>query len=212
MMYTDKYGEAPEWVGNVLTGIGIAVGTAMFTCAIVASAGAVAALVGVGAAAIGLSTGAVATASTVATVATYGVAGGVAIFGTSDTIEAFSGGINPIRDYAMEGNQSLYNTASGCVNTLGSVAVATGMVGPKVLQTVASKGNAKYSKGKLMGHSLDFSDKNGQWNLRIDATTHGNANAAVWHHNPHYHVVNRGGDGIAVYSLCESIKGWFGWK
>ena len=156
VMCTDRYGDTPEWIGNILTGIGIAAGTALFVGAIVASAGAVAALVSVGAAAVGLSTGAIATASTIATVATYGVAGGVALFGASDSIEAASGGTNPIRDYVLGGNQSLYDTASGCFNTLGSAAVTAGMVAPKVVQTIAGKGTPKYSKGTLVGHSLDF--------------------------------------------------------
>ena len=111
VMYSDGSGHMPEWLGNLLTGIGIVVGTALFVAAIVASAGTVGALVGVGAAAIGLSTTAVSTAITVATISTYVVAGGVALFGASDAVEAFSGGINPIRDYVMGGlGESICNT------------------------------------------------------------------------------------------------------
>ena len=208
--YSDGSGHAPEWIGNLLTGIGIVVGTALFVAAIVASAGTVGALVGVGAAAIGLSTTAVSTAITVATISTYVVAGGVGLFGASDAIEAFSGGINPIRDYVMGGNQTAYNITSGIFNALGTVAVIAGMVGPKVLQKIAQHGGVpKISNGKTVGYSMDFFDKKGNWNFRIDATTHGNSNSAVWHHNPHYHVVNRGGKGNAVYYLWEIIKGWF---
>ena len=84
VMCSDSNGHMPKWLGNVLTGIGIVVGTALFVAAIVASAGTVGALVGVGAAAIGLSTTAVSTAITVATISTYVVAGGDALFGASD--------------------------------------------------------------------------------------------------------------------------------
>ena len=208
--YSDGSGHAPEWIGNLLTGIGIVVGTALFVAAIVASAGTVGALVGVGAAAIGLSTTAVSTAITVATISTYVVAGGVGLFGASDAIEAFSGGINPIRDYVMGGNQTAYNITSGIFNALGTVAVIAGMVGPKVLQKIAECGGVpKISNGKTVGYSMDFFDKKGNWNFRIDATTHGNPNAAIWHHDPHYHVVNRAGMGNAVYYLWEIIKRWF---
>ena len=55
-----------------------------------------------------VSTTAVSTAITVATISTYVVAGVVALFGASDAIETFSGGINPIRDYVMGGNQTAY--------------------------------------------------------------------------------------------------------
>ena len=210
IVYWDRYGRAPEWVGNLLTGAGIVVGTALFVAAIVASAGAVGALVGVGAAAVGLSTTAVSTAISIATISTYVVAGGVGLCGASDAIEAFSGGINPIRDYMMGGNETAYNITSGAFNTLGTIASIAGAVGPKVLQKIAQQsGVPKVSRGKTVGHSVDFFDSQGNWSFRIDATTHGNPNAASWHHNPHYHVVNRGGDGTALYYLWEIIMGWF---
>ena len=205
--YADPSGHVPEWLKNLLTGVGIIVGTALFVTSIIASAGAVGALVGVGAAAIGLSTTAVSTAITIATVSTYVVAGGVGLFGASDAIEVFSGGVNPIRDYVMGGNQTAYNITNGVFNILGTIAVIAGMIGPKVLQKIAqSGGTPKVSNGKTVGHAKDFFDKKGNWSYRIDATTHGNPNAASWHHNPHYHVVTRGGDGTAVYYLWEIIK------
>ena len=201
----------PEWLGNLLTGIGIVVGTALFVAAIVASAGTVGALVGVGAAAIGLSTTAVSTAITVATISTYVVAGVVALFGASDAVEAFSGGINPIRDYVMGGNQTAYNITSGIFNTLGTVACIAGMVGPKILQNIAQRGGVpKISNGKTVGYSMDFFDKKGNWSLRIDATTHGNPK---YHYNPHIHYIERdvkqGGISKAVKYFWEIIKGWF---
>ncbi len=205
--YCDPSGHAPEWLKNLITGVGIVVGTALFVAAIIASAGAVGALVGVGAAAIGLSTTAVSTAITIATISTYVVAGGVGLFGANDAIEAFSGGINPIRDYVMGGNQVVYNIVNASFNTLGTIAVITGMVAPKVLQKIAQYGGKpKISQGKTVGYDKDFFDKNGDWSFRIDATTHGNPN---YHHNPHYHVVTRGGDGTAVYYLWEIIKEMF---
>ena len=209
--YSDGSGHAPEWLGNLLTGIGIVVGTALFVAAIVASAGTVGALVGVGAAAIGLSTTAVSTAITFATISTYVVAGGVALFGASDAVEAFSGGINPIRDYVMGGNQIAYNITSGVFNTLGTVAVIAGAVGPKILQKIAQRGGVpKISNGKPAGYSMDFFDKKGNWSLRIDATTHGNPK---YHYNPHIHFIERdvkqGGISKAVKYFWEIIKGWF---
>lgn len=211
IMYADPSGHMPEWLGNLLTGIGIIIGTAFFVAAIVASAGTVGALVGVGAAAIGLSTTAVSTAITVATISTYVVAGGVALFGASDAVEAFSGGINPIRDYVMGGNQTAYNITSGIFNTLGTVAVIAGMVGPKILQKIAQRGGVpKISNGKTVGYSMDFFDKKGNWSLRIDATTHGNPK---YHYNPHIHYIERdvkqGGISKAVKYFWEIIKGWF---
>ena len=211
VMYSDGSGHMPEWLGNLLTGIGIVVGTALFVATIVASAGTVGALVGVGAAAIGLSTTAVSTAITVATISTYVVAGGVALFGASDAVEAFSGGINPIRDYVMGGNQTAYNITSGIFNTLGTVAVIAGMVGPKILQKIAQRGGVpKISNGKTVGYSMDFFDKKGNWSLRIDATTHGNPK---YHYNPHIHYIERdvkqGGISKAVKYFWEIIKGWF---
>ena len=201
----------PEWLGNLLTGIRILVGTAVFATALVASAGTVGALVGVGVAAIGLSTTAVSTAITVATISTYVVAGGVALFGASDAIEAFSSGINPIRDYVMGGNQTAYNISSGIFNTLGTVALIAGMVGPKILQNIAQRGGIpKISNGKTEGYSMDFFDKKGNWSLRIDATTHG---YPKYHYNPHIHYierdVNQGGISKAVKYFWEIIKGWF---
>ena len=208
--YADPSGHAPEWLKNLLTGVGIVIGTALFVTAIIASAGTVGALVGVGAAAIGLSTTAVSTAVTIATVSTYIVAGGVGLFGANDAIEVFSGGINPIRDYVMGGNQTAYNIADSVFNTLGTIAVIAGMVGPKVLQKIAQYGGtSKISNGKTVGYAKDFFDKNGNWSFRIDATTHGNPNSTSYHHNPHYHVVTRGGDGTAVYYLWEIIKEMF---
>ena len=211
VMCSDSSGHMPKWLGNVLTGIGIVVGTALFVAAIVASAGTVGALVGVGAAAIGLSTTAVSTAITVATISTYVVAGGVALFGASDAVEAFSGDINPIRDYVMGGNQTAYNITSGIFNTLGTVAVITGMVGPKILQKIAQRGGVpKISNGKTVGYSMDFFDKKGNWSLRIDATTHGNPK---YHYNPHVHYLERdvkqGGRLKNVKYFWEIIKGWF---
>ena len=206
----DPSGHEPEWLKNLIIGIGIVVGTALFVTAIIASAGAVGALVGVGAAAIGLSTTAVSTAITIATISTYVVAGGVGLLGANDAIEAFSGGINPIRDYVMGGNQATYNIVNGSFNVLGTIAVLAGMVGPKVLQKIAQYGGTpKISNGKTVGYAKDFFDKNGDWGFRIDATTHGNPNSVNYHHNPHYHVVTRGGDGTAVYYLWEFIKEMF---
>ena len=209
--YNDGSGHMPEWLGNLLTGIGIVVGTALFVVAIVASAGTVGALVGVGAAAIGLSTTAVSTAITVATISTYVVAGGVALLGASDAVEAFSSGINPIRDYVMGGNQTAYNITSGIFNMLGTVAVISGMVGPKILQKIAQRGGVpKISNGKTLGYSMDFFDKKGNWSFRIDATTHGNPK---YHYNPHIHYLERdvkqGGISKSVKYFWEIIKGWF---
>jgi len=211
VMYTDMAGNAPEWLGDVLRGVGIVVGTALFVTAIIASAGTAGAFVGVGAAAFGLSTGAVSTAITATIAATHIVAGGVALFGASDAVEAFSGGCNPIRDYAMGGNQTAYNITSGAFNALGTIATTAGTIGPKALKTIAAnKGTPKVSKGKVVGHSLDFFDRNNTWSFRIDATTHGNSRT---HYNPHYHVVNRGGGGgTPVYSWWQTFKGWFSRK
>ena len=193
------------WKGGATAAIAVAM-----TVAVVASAGAVGAIVGVGAASVGLSATAVSTAVTVATVSTYVVAGGVGLFGASDAIESFSDGkVNPIRDYVMGGNQSAYNITRGVVNTLGSIAIKMGAVGPKVLQKFAQHGGSpKVSKGTTVGYSKDFFDKQGNWSFRIDATSHGNTKVP-WHHNPHYHVGNRGGKGVAVYYLWEVIKNWF---
>ena len=211
--YSDPSGNAPEWLGNLIAGIGIVVGTALFVAAIVASAGAVGALVGVGAAAIGLSTTAVSTAVTIATISTYGIAGGVGLFGANDAIEAFSGGFNPIRDCIMGGNQTAYNITNGVFDALGTLAVIGGMVGPKILQKIAQYGGKpKVSNGKTVGYVKDFFDNNENWSFRIDATTHGNPNSNSYHHNPHYHVVTRGGDGTAVYYLWEIFKSWIGIK
>ena len=197
----------PEWLGKLLTGIGIVVGTTLFVIAIVASAGTVGALAGTVAAAIGLSTSAVANVITVATISTYVVTGGVALFGASDAIEVFSGGINPIRDYIMYGNQQAYNITSGIFNALGTFDVIVGAIGPKVLQKIAQRsGIPKISNGKTVGYSKDFFDKKGEWNFRIDATIHGNPK---YHHNPHYHVIERDGEGEAVLYLWEIIKRWF---
>ena len=55
-----------------------------------------------------MSSSAVATVTIVATVSTYVVAGGVGLFGVSDSIEAFSGDTNPVRDWIMGGNQLAY--------------------------------------------------------------------------------------------------------
>ena len=205
--YADPSGHAPEWLTNLLTGVSIVVGTALFVTAIIASAGAVGALVGVGAAAIGLSTTAVSTAVTIATASTCFVAFGVGLFGASNAVEVFSGGINPIRDYAMGGNQMAYNIANGFLNAIGTIAVAAGMVAPKVLQKIAQYGGTpRVSNGKTVGYVRDFFDKNENWSFRIDATTHGNPNSNSYHHNPHFHVLIRGGDGTAVYYLWEIIK------
>ncbi len=211
--YCDPSGHMPEWLSNVLTGIGIVVGTALFVTAIIASAGTVGALAGIGAATIGLSTTAISAVVTFATVSTYAVAGGVALFGLSDAIEVFSEGTNPIRDYIMGGNQTAYNVTSSVFNTLGSLASFAGMVGPKIIQNVARHGGTpKISHGRVVGHQRNYYDINGDWSFRIDATTHGNSASASWHHDPHYHVVNRGGDGTAVFYLWEVIKEWLGIK
>ena len=97
--YSDESGYMPEWLGNLLTGIGIVEGTELF--------------------------------------------------GASDDIEAFSGGINPVRDYLMGGNQTAYNITSGIFDTLGSIAVLAGMVGQsfykKLLNVVVFR---KYQKVK----------------------------------------------------------------
>ena len=209
--YSDRSGHIPEWLGNLLTGIGIVVGTVLFVAAIVASAGTVGALVGVGAASIGLSTTVVSTAITIATISTYVVAGGVALFGVSDAVEAFSGGINPIRDYVMGGNQTAYNITSSIFNMLGAVAVIVGMVGPKILQKIAQRGGIpKISNGKTVGYSRDFFDKKGNWSVRIDATTHGNPK---YHYDPHIHYLERdfrqGGISRDVKYFWEIIKRWF---
>ena len=208
--YCDPSGHMAEWAINLLSGLGIIVGTVLFTGAIVASAGSVGALVGVGVAAIGLSTAAVSTAITIGTISTYAVAGGVALLGTSNAIEAFSGGINPVRDYVMGGNQTLYNATNIAFNTLGSIAVFSGMLAPKIFQNIALKfGNPKFSKGIHLGDYKDFFDKNGNWNFRIDATTHG---YPKYHHNPHYHVLDRNGPGTSVYYIWEIIKELLGIK
>jgi len=201
--FCDPSGCAPKWVGNLIRGIGIIVGTALFVAAIVASAGAVGALAGVGAAAIGLTTTVVSSVVTGATVTTYVVAGGVALFGVSDAIEAFSGGTNPIRDYLLGGNQKTYDKINTAFNVAGSVAVALGAIAPKILQKIAKcSGLPKISKGKIVGYEKNFFDKNGNWNFRIDATTHGYPKT---HTNPHYHVIERGGNGFSVYYVWETI-------
>ena len=208
--YADPSGHNPALLENILNGVGVVAETALFVAAIVASAGSVGALVGVGAAAIGLSSTAVSTVITAATVSTYVVAGGVGLFGASNAMEVLSGGINPIRDYVMGGNQVAYNIVNGSFDTLGTIATIAGMIGPKVLQNIAKyAGTPKVSNGKAVGYAKDFFDRNGNWSFRIDATTHGNPNSANWHHNPHYHVVTRGGDGTAVYYLWEILKELF---
>lgn len=94
------------------------------------------------------------------------------------------------------------------VNVLGTVAVIAGMVGPKVAQGIAkATGRAMTSKGQTVGYQKNFADSKGNWNLRIDATTYGNAK---YHHNPHYHVGDRGGKGTSIRTIWETIKGWFG--
>ena len=210
IMYMDKMGDAPQWLGNVTSGIGIAIGTVLFAGAIVASASAVAALAGIGFAALGASTGTIATVTAIATKATYAVAGGVALFGANDAVEAASGGTNIIRDKIMGGNQTAYNVAKTTVNTLGSIAVTAGTVGPKVAQTVAkTSGTPKTSNGKTVGYQKNYTDTSNNWSLRIDATTHGNPKT---HHDPHYHVGSRGGNGISILTIWETVKGWFGIK
>jgi hypothetical protein len=56
----------------------------------------------------------------------------------------------------------------------------------------------------------NFYDKSGQWNFRIDATTHGNPK---FHHDPHIHYyerdVKQGGFSKAVKYFWEIIKEWF---
>ena len=208
IMYVDRNGDIPEWVGNVLAGAGIIAGTALFVGAIVASAGAIAALAGVGAATIGLSTGAIATVTAIATNATYVIAGGVALFGANEAVESVTGGTNLIRDKVMGGNQSAYNLVKGTVNTLGTLAVTMGTIAPQVIQNIAkTSGTPKISNGKTVGYQKNYTDTNGNWSLRIDATTHGNAKL---HHNPHYHIGTRGGNGISILSIWETVKGWFG--
>ncbi len=210
VMYADPNGNIPQWAINLLIGTAIVVATALFVAAIVASAGAVGALAGAGAAAIGLSATTVSTVTTVATVSTYVVATGVGLFGASDAIEAYSGGTNPIRDYVFAGNQTAYDITSGTFNTLGSLAVIAGSVAPTAMQQIAKKsGTPKMSKGKVVGYTKDMFDKKGGWNIRIDATTHGNPNSASWHHNPHYHILDRSSKGIPIYYFWEVIKGWF---
>ncbi len=208
VMYADRNGDIPERVENVLLGVGIAIGTVLFAGAIVASAGAVAALAGAGAAALGLSTGAVATVTAIATNATYVIAGGVTLFGANEAVDKATSGTNIIRDKVMGGNQSAYNSAKSTVNTLGAFVVTAGMIAPQVMHTIAkTSGTPKISHGNVVGYQKDFSDKTGNWNMRIDATTHGNP---MHHHDPHYHVVNRGGNGIPILNIWETIKGWFG--
>lgn len=208
VIYIDVMGDIPQWLGNTLSGIGVAVGTVMFAGAIVASAGAVAALAGIAAATVGATTATVAVVATVTTYATYAIAGSAAVLGANDAVEAFTGGTNLIRDKLLKGNQSTYDAVKGTVNALGTVAVIAGMVGPKVAQGIAkATGRAMTSKGQTVGYQKNFADSKGNWNLRIDATTHGNAK---YHHNPHYHVGDRGGKGTSIRTIWETIKGWFG--
>ena len=210
IMYADSTGEVPDWLGNVASGIGVAIGTVLFVGAIVASAGAVAALAGIGAAALGASAGTIATLTAVATNATYVVAGGVALFGANDAIEAATGGTNIVRDGILGGNQTAYNWARGTVNTLGTVAVAAGTFGPKAVQNIAkSSGAAKMSNGRTVGYQKNYFDASNNWSLRIDATTHGNPQI---HHNPHYHVGSRSSNGVSILNIWENVKGWVGIK
>lgn len=207
-------GYDPEGTWNwkkFLKGTAIVITTALFVAAIVASAGTVGALVGVGAAAIGMASSTVATVVTVATITTYVVAGGVAIFGVSDLVEVITDDFNPIRDVLMGGNQKAYDITHTVFDTLGSLAVLAGTFGPKILQSVAkSGGTPKISNGKTVGYQRNFYDKNGKWNFRIDATTHGNPKL---HHDPHIHYFERdtkqGGFSKAVKYFWEIIKEWF---
>ena len=108
----------------------------------------------------------------------------------------------------MGGNQSAYNLVKGTVNTLGTLAVTMGTIAPQVIQNIAkTSGTPKISNGKTVGYQKNYTDTNGNWSLRIDATTHGNAKL---HHNPHYHIGTRGGNGISILSIWETVKGWFG--
>ena len=203
VMNVDPEGHA--WWNNLLIGLAILATTAIFVAAVVASAGAVGALAGVGAAALRMSSSAVATVTTVATVSTYVVAGGVGLFGVSDSIEAFSGDTNPVRDWIMGGNQLAYDITKGVFNTLGTVAVIAGSLAPNVLKSLASKG-----KPSREGYTLDFFDKSESWSARIDATVHGNPK---YHHNPHLHLVARdtkqGGISLPVKYFWQIIYGWF---
>ena len=200
----DPYG---TWDWGKFWGIlGMAVGTALFVVAVVASAGTVGALVGVGAAAIGFSATAVSVTATIATISTYAAASGIALFGISDIIEVGSNGFNPIRDVLMGKNQTAYNVTKGIFVSFGIFATIAGSIGPKILQKVASNyGTAVYNKaGDLVGHKLDFSKKD--WSARIDAVTHGNPK---YHHNPHVHFGTRGGAGKGVYYFWEVIRSFF---
>lgn len=100
---------------------------------------------------------------------------GLAIFGVSDLVEVITDNFNPIRDVLMRGNQKAYNITHTIFDTLGSLAVLVGTFGPKILQNIAKSGGVpKISNGKTVGYQRNFYDKNGQWNFRIDAITHGN--------------------------------------
>ena len=208
VMYSDHSGHAPKWLWNALIGVGIIVGTVLFVAAVIASAGTVGALAGAGAATLGLSATTVSTVATIATISTYAVATGIGLFGLSDSIEAFSGGFNPIRDCVMGGNQTAYNITSNVFNVLGEFTVLAGTFGPKILQKIASKwGTPKISKGSVVGNQITFYDKNGNWNFRIDATVH-SPNGI--HHNPHVHLlkpdVKQGGFSENIYYFWEVIK------
>lgn len=84
-----------------------------------------------------------------------------------------------------------YNITSGVFSALGTLAVLAGTLAPKLLKGSGAKGYKK-----------DFLDRNGNWNARLDATTHG---YPKYHQNPHVHFGERGGKGLGIYYWWKII-------
>ncbi|MBQ8872423.1 MAG: RHS repeat-associated core domain-containing protein [Clostridia bacterium] len=197
VMHNDAFGNDwnNTWWGKMLIGLGIVVTAVAFAAAVVASAGTVAAVAGTAAATIGLSAATVSTVATVASIATTTVGVGIAAFGVSDAIEVWSGGLNPIRDWVLEGDQNIYNNNKSGFNIAGSVATLIGTVGPSIIKGLHPQVNfgghntpmsGQPSRSQLVnnrrdGYQINFYDANGNWNLRWDAYTQDG------HSNPHVH-------------------------
>ena len=197
IMHSDSFGTDwnNTWWGKLLIGIGIVVVAVAFAAAVVASAGTVAAVAGTAAATLGASAATVTTVSTVASIATTAVAVGITAFGVSDAIEVWSGGVNPIRDWTMAGDQSLYDNTKTSFNIAGSVATLIGSVAPSLIRGLHPQVNfggrntplnGQLPSSQLVtnrgdGYQVNFYDSNGVWSLRWDIYSRSG------HSNPHIH-------------------------
>ncbi len=209
--------EKRKWWEKLLIGLTIVVVAIAFAAVVIASAGAVAAVAGTAAAAIGLSAAAVSTVATVASIATVAVGVGIAAFGVSDAIEVWSDGVNPIRDWVMGGNQTLYDNTKLGFNIAGSVATLVGSVAPSIIRglhpqvnfgghNTPMKGQPPCSQlitDRGNGYQINFYDAKGNGSLRWDIYTQ------PGHSNPHLHYDIPGSKGsmIGIWWWIKKLLG-----